>query len=254
MTQETVVLIKRIFGVLLSVSIIISGICLAVGCFSIYDSGEHAYSRLSVADTFSRIAVPVYICIALTVIGFILDAILPKCSKKAGNGIPERNLLKSLSSRKDISCGSKDITSAVLKERSKRRTVGLTTAAIIFTLSAVFLVYALNKNNFSEDINGSVIKALRVLFPCVAVSFAFSVFASYYCSRSMKREIGLLKQLSNNAAKDGNKRKKSNAVLIAKISVLSVGLISAVIGCIAGGTSDVLTKAVNICTECIGLG
>lgn len=254
MTQETVVLIKRIFGILLSISIIISGICLIAGCFSIYDSADHAYSRQAVADAFSRISIPVYICIALTITGFILDIILPKYVKKVKNTIPEQSLLKILSARKNINSANADITDKVLKERSRRKIVNYTTASIVFVICVVFLIYALNQNNFDADINGSVIKALRVLFPCVATAFAALIFAHYYCKRSMKREIDLLKQLSDKTQKEENKCKNRNALFIAKVSVLAIGIVSAVIGFVMGGTSDVLTKAINICTECIGLG
>ncbi|MBO5767765.1 MAG: thioredoxin [Clostridia bacterium] len=39
-----------------------------------------------------------------------------------------------------------------------------------------------------------------------------------------------------------------------RISLLIIALFLLVYGYIIGGTADVLTKAVNICTECIGLG
>ena len=41
------------------------------------------------------------------------------------------------------------------------------------------------------------------------------------------------------------------AVLLV-ILVLAVGLL--ILGYCTGGTADVLTKAINICTECVGLG
>ncbi|MBR4862977.1 MAG: thioredoxin [Oscillospiraceae bacterium] len=37
------------------------------------------------------------------------------------------------------------------------------------------------------------------------------------------------------------------ALLVVAVSIL-------VYGYFAGGTNDVLTKAINICTECVGLG
>ncbi|MBQ8683609.1 MAG: thioredoxin [Clostridia bacterium] len=39
-----------------------------------------------------------------------------------------------------------------------------------------------------------------------------------------------------------------------RYGVLAVGLALLVYGFATGGIADVLTKAVNICTECIGLG
>ncbi|MBE6563056.1 MAG: thioredoxin [Ruminococcaceae bacterium] len=39
-----------------------------------------------------------------------------------------------------------------------------------------------------------------------------------------------------------------------KLAILILAAAALIYGAIAGGTADVLTKAVNICTECIGLG
>ncbi|MBE5939024.1 MAG: thioredoxin [Lachnospiraceae bacterium] len=39
-----------------------------------------------------------------------------------------------------------------------------------------------------------------------------------------------------------------------RISLLVIGLALLIFGFISGGTADVITKAINICTECIGLG
>ncbi len=50
----------------------------------------------------------------------------------------------------------------------------------------------------------------------------------------------------------GEKREKS--MLITRIVVASVALILVIVGICNGGMKDVLLKAVNICTQCIGLG
>ena len=44
------------------------------------------------------------------------------------------------------------------------------------------------------------------------------------------------------------------AILIARIAILCLGVLFIVLGVMNGGSRDVLIKAINICTECIGLG
>ncbi|MBQ3229893.1 MAG: hypothetical protein IJB49_02620 [Clostridia bacterium] len=44
------------------------------------------------------------------------------------------------------------------------------------------------------------------------------------------------------------------ALLAVRLSLLFVALAVRLFGYFSGGFNDVLTKAVNICTECIGLG
>ena len=77
MEKKTVLLLRRIFEIILSLSIVFAGICLIAACLSIYYSGDKPYSPLSVKEAFSKIAIPVFVAIILIVISFILDFIFP---------------------------------------------------------------------------------------------------------------------------------------------------------------------------------
>ena len=46
----------------------------------------------------------------------------------------------------------------------------------------------------------------------------------------------------------------STSLTAIRIAVLCAALFFLLLGYFSGGSTDVLTKAVNICTECIGLG
>lgn len=46
----------------------------------------------------------------------------------------------------------------------------------------------------------------------------------------------------------------SRAVLAVRISLVVLGLGLLITGAVTGGMADVLAKAINICTECVGLG
>ena len=100
-----------------------------------------------------------------------------------------------------------------------------------------------------------MIKAMLMLTPCLAVSFVYSLITAFITDRSLKREAELIKQAS--AAQENEKAitvtatKKLN---IFRISLLVLGIAVLLYGFFTGGFADVLTKAVNICTECIGLG
>ena len=43
-------------------------------------------------------------------------------------------------------------------------------------------------------------------------------------------------------------------VNIARVAILCLGVLFIILGVMNGGARDVLVKAINICTECIGLG
>lgn len=253
MKNKTTALILRIFGIVLSVSIILAGICFIAGCLSIYYSGKDPYSRQAVADTFASICIPVYVCIALTIIGFILEFALPLVEEKKTNARVPHMLRRALLDRKDITAADAELINKIKKEEKKRYTHALIRTILLIAGCGVFLAYALNPVNFhSREINSSMIKAMWVLIPCLAVPFAYSVFTAYYGAKSIDREIELIKQLP---ASSGERARRSDlGSNIARAVILCVGIAILVYGLISGGTADVLTKAVNICTECIGLG
>ena len=49
MTKKTAGLIHRVYGILLSISIFIAGLCLMAACLGIYDSGNGEFTRQIVA-------------------------------------------------------------------------------------------------------------------------------------------------------------------------------------------------------------
>lgn len=50
------------------------------------------------------------------------------------------------------------------------------------------------------------------------------------------------------------REQSEKTVNIARLSILCLGVLFIVLGVMNGGARDVLVKAINICTECIGLG
>ncbi len=134
--------LRRIYKILLSASIIVTGFMLIISCCSIYFSGN-GYSHEIVARIFSKINIPVYLCLALIIVDTIWELISPSTAK-----------------------------------------------------AKVF-----NKKSVSTT-NSPTSKKLN----------------------------------------------------ITRFIILGIAIITLVLGAVFGGYSDVLTKAINICTECIGLG
>ena len=82
MTKETTARFKRTYDILFSIVLVIAGICLIAGVLCIYFSGDQPFSREVVAATFSQIAFPVYLCMAMTLINIIWEIIAPSDAKK----------------------------------------------------------------------------------------------------------------------------------------------------------------------------
>ena len=111
---------------------------------------------------------------------------------------------------------------------------------------------------YRQDITGSMVKAMYWFFPCLAVPFGYAVFTAYYARASLQREIALVKQAiaAGAEAPAAQKQQKDHSKLLSGLrwALLGLAIAIAVYGFFAGGTNDVLTKAINICTECVGLG
>ena len=258
MTKETMIRFLRIYSILLGIVIVIAGICLMAGCLSIYNSGDHPYSREIVAETFSGIAFPVYLCLGMTILGFVLEVIIPSEPAKPKAEKSYTSILNRLHSNRDLMQCDDAIQNEIAALQKNRKLHVLIRTILLVVASVIFLTYALNGNNFhSSEINGSMIKAMYVLIPCLLVSFTYALFVSIHNEKSMQKEIELMKQVPvttfNNeetcAVSDDAKR-----IRITRSAILAIGVFFLVYGFITGGTADVLAKAINICTECIGLG
>ncbi|MBO4937761.1 MAG: hypothetical protein J6C98_02000 [Oscillospiraceae bacterium] len=255
MTNELANRIRRIFGIVLSVSIAAAGICLIWACVGIYRTGDHPFSREAVAAAFSPIAVPVYLCLALVIIGFVLDLILPA---PASRRKVEKNLeliLEKLHGKTDLSQCSEALRGEIIAQQRSRKLHRRITAVLLIIGSIIFLVYALREGAFHQSqINDSMVRAMTVLLPCMAVPCIWAVYAAYRRTASMEKEIALLKQVSGGKASDKQTAATTDRTKLIRnvIAVLAIAFL--IYGFCTGGTADVLTKAVNICTECVGLG
>ncbi len=249
MTTKQKDALHRVYGIITGAVTVLAAVCLGVQCVQVYRGGS--FSREAVAGAFAPIAVPVYACLALVAGGLILDAVLPRERKKTFDKQPAFTLRRLLEGFDVTACDS-GITQGLFRERESRRKCALLCGAVQAAAAVVFLIYALNGSNFHRtEINGSMIRACAVFLPCLAVSFAAGVFSQYHSKRSMEREIALLK-----AAPKGEKPPKGleKSLLFWKLGLLALAAVLITVGYAGGGFQDVLTKAVNICTECIGLG
>ncbi len=258
MTKEKLIGFQRILGILLSVSVILAGICFISGCLSIYfaPEGDVIYSREIVKNTFDSIDIPIYICIGLTVLSIVSEFVCPTHEKKGKSQKNNKAIMEKLSESRDISKADSNVYQAIANERSRRKKHSLISAILTAIGALVFLVYALNSNNYHQsEITHSMIKAMWVLLPCFMIPFGYGIFTAYFKEKSYKKEIELLKTLSPEKGKGSeNTASSTKNQSVARTVILVAAIISMVCGAFMGGAGDVLTKAVNICTECIGLG
>lgn len=248
--------IHIIYSILLSAAIIAAGLCLMAACLQIYQSGgEQIYTPAKVAAAFKPISVPVYICLGLILVSFLLPLFLQPAPGKPPKGKTPAMQLSRLKATRDPHAADEN-KKAALKKLSRGLCRLYTFCAVACAVCAgVFLTYALNGANFTRDnsqITQSVVASMYVLLPCLTVAFGCGVFTVYRARRNMEKQAALLKQCPPLAEKAVPRTGRLQPVVGYVVLGLSLGLM--LYGLLTGGWQDVLTKAVNICTECVGLG
>lgn len=238
--------IHRIYSIVLSIASVIAGICLIAACIQINSAGDRPFSTEAVQVAFHSIAIPVYLCVALVIGGFILDGFFPIPKEKKISLKQDSAILEKLYQNADPTLQNN-------KLRYKRHLMGRISLLWLVIGSVLFLLYALDGSNFSvETISSAMAKASVWLAVCMAIPFGSAVFTAYYAKASIQKEIAMLKNAGVTPVRSSVPAGRNLTWI--RWAILCIGAICVIVGFVNGGTEDVLTKAVNICTECVGLG
>lgn len=250
-----------------------------------------------IAGQFARIALPFFGSIGFMIAGLVLGMKDPAADTPVNDIECTKDLLASQ---------VKEPADDILKERSLQKKY-LAAGWILFGLCMIpVLIYVVNPAHFPADGLEQMFSSLLLgILPWTFLGLAIVLFFSFLRSRSMGREVALLKEcaagkkkeaaattaeaaaeteaattaeaaataettaaadasaqadvsiaLSQSAASDNvpDGRKKSRLVMWVRIVLLAAAVAMIIAGALNGSLRDVLIKAINLCTECVGLG
>lgn len=280
MSEKQRKILRLVYGIILSVLTIASGVLLIVQSQRVYHS-PGGYSREIVGEYLSQIAPVLYVWIAFVAIGAILWQIFPIQPQKLRATIYQTNTLKKLQRR------FPGLESEKLRRARIIKTV-VFCATIAFIILAIVMVgiVVLDSDNYRPAGNGfdpmqDMLDMLPHFLPWVASAFVLLICVTIYFELSAKREVQEMKRLIAEAKNNANaspintqndkvslwekiyskipdalktQRFKKYSLLATRISLAVLAVALFVVGIINGGLAAVLEKAVNICRECIGLG
>ena len=254
MSQDTSRKLRRIYDILITILLILSGIALATACIQIYRSGDRPFSPASIAQHFLPISSLIYGTGITVVFGLVLDLILPR-----DNGRAKPLIFDDVRLDRQLHKGEPTDSYAenALKERKlRRRYVAVT--AIVFALLMIYpAIYFTNIDHFTVTaLNHDVIVSLAIALIPGIISLGLCLLCKYLCAKSYHRELAICKDAAkagsvSHKTPDTNKKFPLNSL---RLMIGIVAIVFIITGIFNGGASDVLLKAIAICTECIGLG
>ena len=272
-TEKNSKRIRLIAGIATSILLVITGILFIISCYSIYKTGASPFTRESIAQAFAKIAIPVWITVAMIIFDAIVCLLIDEDEPKLKGKRTDTVVLDKLKTTKDVS-DSEEVMANVAKEEGMRRILGYVNAALIALGSTLPLIYLLNPANFpaiSGEYNSEIARGMLVYLAALTPVFIYEIIYVILFDRSVKREIELYRSLPaaklagnlEKTEKTGGVLSKISALLAenekdlllgARIALVICGVSFVIAGVLNGGMSDVLQKAIKICTECIGLG
>ena len=268
-------LLKSVYTVCFSVLTVVVGLLFIMQAWTIFRSAERgAFTRASVADHFKQIAAPVFFWVVALIGNIVLGYIYPDKKEKVKPYFEAKDRIKRLQKRLPKNAES-------LHTWTKADVFGVAVgciaaeiAWIALFVSAIFLFtknYApiLSEPLFVEH-NAVTDRLLRVLIWCggaIMMVTAAVIFNEYLAKKKetrIKREIAqnALQKKGVPAVQAETKKQGRLAGFFQSAKFLwgvravvgVVGIVFVISGICNGGMADVLKKAINLCTQCIGLG
>lgn len=281
---------KKIIRLTLSIATLVmlsvSAVLFVISSISINAMGASPYTYETIGAAFRRIAIPVYITLALVVIsGVTLTLLIPeekgraKAMKDAfsrlnmlyrsrGIGTPKtptRSIAATLnginSLYRDLDGADEGVVKTVKYERTLRSSMKLTNV-ILFVLGVIvaLVIGITNKSLYldgvtSHDLTQSVVNVVVLVVICLAPAMVFAAIRFFVDRTSAVREYLAVETLPRTRVeKEEENEAKFPTLLVVRISVLVLAVVFIILGIFNGGMEDVVQKAIKICTECIGLG
>lgn len=261
--------IRLIYAIFLSAFVVAVGIAFICVAADIYYSGKgtgEIYTQAIVATRIKAFIAPMVLLILAIIAGGICFPLYGVKAKRRSE-----DTLKKLQSHMPTG-GEGEEFDAAKKSYDKIAKIRLIVwiCALAATLACVIasLCYICNVANFpATDITAEIFALTKNVLPCVIVAFVVIIAAAIFNGIASEKQLTALKAMIKHGNRETVQKEQPAAVKVAKevaahkATLWSVrGVIFAIAfsfliaGIVNGGAHDVLVKAINICTECIGLG
>ena len=232
---------------------------LAAGAVSIYREGAALreagdalgwiYTKERIADRLTPIA-PVFLgAVIMAAAGLILGVHDERAEKPH----------KDAEIARDLTAARVAAPSRAMRKERKLQTALRWGGRAVFLLCLVpVLIYMIDPQHFPEDgLEAMFSSLLGHTLPWMVVGLGCLTIAETLRERSLRRET----EAARTALAQGQRKvpksaghKEGRWVTAVRAALLLAAAVLIAVGACSGGMRDVLVKAINLCTECVGLG
>ncbi len=280
MQEKTCKTVRLCYGIALSLMTVITGALFIWQTLDIYLSGgNRPFTAEIVSERLTRISPAFWIWVVMVVVGFVLWEVFTVPAKRA----PLKDdcyALRRLKKRVPQKVGESGLASLKAVKRGEliNLIVKLCAAALCLAGVAYGIAYLATASNFPKtNVNGEMLNMAAHLAPCAFAALLILCGVTLYLSLSAKKQLPHVKQLVASAKSDekngveavyvtgntavadlyGRWKALSNHkyfILGVRIAIAVFAVTFIILGIVNGNMRAILIKAINICTECIGLG
>ncbi len=254
-------LIRNIFGGAYIGVTVILGALFIWALLDIYFGGQGSeviFTREKVAEKLLLLLAPILVWILMTITAFVLSLVFPVKEKR----MRPRDEYLYMRFRKRVPASNKNNEEFSMIDAHERQMRYIKIALLclglaIFIYCIVFL--AIPENFPKEDVTAEVLNMVKFLFPFIALFGVACYIASVYEGVKASKLLPTVRRLAGKTVTESEGLFErifgcEKVIFFSRIALFSVAVIFIIIGTVNGGLHDVLVKAINICTECIGLG
>lgn len=263
--------IRVSFDAIVGAFTVLVGVLFIVEAADIYYSGAAdgetgMYTRELVGARLLLLLFPVLVWVALIIAGFVIS--LHFSAPVKGKKRDPLSAYQRLKGRIPVKAEGElaPLLSAHRRYEKIRLIVRCAVGAFCLLAAVMCAVYLCNTANFpNRDLNGEVLGMLANVLPWVGSALAAAVLATAFEVALAGRELPAVKKLVASGGESapsalgrfgavGRVMGDRRVLLALRVVLAAAAVTLVVLGSVNGGARDVLVKAINICTECIGLG
>lgn len=266
MKDKTSKIVHTVFGAVFGAYTAVVAALLIWQTVDIYRDGRRSasgviFSRGIVGERLTAISPALWIWVALAAVGFALGIIFVTKARVAKQDL--RYTLYRL--RKRMPAQAPENMSACVKtvrrEDTLLRILWSVVGAVGLAGAIYTVVYLAMPSHFPKaNVTKEMLALVKHVIPWVSWTFILACAVGVYERFSAGKQIPAVRELVKNGTPAVREQNKifgfltRYGVWMARGAAGVIAVAFVIAGAVNGGAHDVLVKAVNICTECIGLG